>query len=78
VVEVVAEIVLREVEWDEEACVVWRYSGGSDESDCELGTAVCELRSVRLFVICIQIDLLAAEGYQLLRNGYSVHGEVCE
>jgi hypothetical protein len=63
VVKVVAEIVLREVEWYEEACVIWRYSGGSDESDCELRTTVCQLRLVRLLVIYIQIDLLAAKGY---------------
>jgi hypothetical protein len=75
--EVVAEVVLGEVEWDKETRVIWRYPGGSDQSDCELGTMMCQLRSVRSFVICIQIDLLAAEGYQLLRDGYGVHGGVC-
>ena len=38
VVEVVAKIVFGEVEWDEEARMVWGYVGCSDEGDCELGT----------------------------------------
>jgi hypothetical protein len=38
VVQVVAEVVLRKVERDEEACVVWRESRCPDECDCEFGT----------------------------------------
>jgi hypothetical protein len=63
VVEVVAKIVFREVEWDEEARMVWGYAGGSDEGDCEFGTTACQLNPSWCIESRIQMDFLAAEGY---------------
>ena len=42
VVEVVAEIVFGEVEWDEEACVVGGEFMCANEGDCEFGTGAME------------------------------------
>lgn len=75
--EVVAEVVFGEVEGDEEACVVGREGGRSRQGYCKFGT-------MRLLVFVgkergggeVQEDLLAAECYYLLADGYSVHDEV--
>jgi len=73
--QVVAEVILREVERDEEACVVWRQPRRSNECDCELGTrsAISEYAMCSTRGAVIQVYLLAAEGDDLLRDRYGLH-----
>lgn len=78
-VEIVAEIVLREIERHFEARVVWGQSGCAQHCDCELRAGYLisiETSGCQRFVRDIQVDLLAAEGNQLLRDWYRVHDKL--
>jgi len=44
------------------------------EGDCELGAAAGQFQRQRSIEGCLQVNLLAAKGDQLLRDGYSIHG----
>jgi hypothetical protein len=74
VVEVVAEVVLGEVERDEEARLIRGKPWCADEGYCELWPRSIELvEACTAWPGCIQVDLLASESDELLRDGYCLH-----